>query len=82
MKVVRLLALVAGRLYPQDMPVVLVSVRGRVDPRAIERAVGLSNRKTRIESTNFWLVATVPPRTTCQTHITPKLYLLISLAVY
>ena len=57
MKVVRLSALGTGRLYPQEMPVVLISVRDLVDPRAIERPVGISNRKTRIESTNFWLVA-------------------------
>jgi len=57
MKVVRLLALGTGRLYPQEMPLLLVSVRGRVDPRPIERLVGLSNRKARTESTNSWLVA-------------------------
>jgi len=55
MKVVRLSALGTGRLYSQEMPLVLVSIRGRVEPRAIERPAGLSSRKTRTESTNFWL---------------------------
>ena len=58
----KLSALLNGRYYPLEIPLVLISVRGRVDPTVIVRPERITKLELPmsplgIEPKNFWLVA-------------------------
>jgi len=56
-KVVRLSGLRTGRLYPQEISLVLLAVTGCVDPRAIVRPEGLCQRKMKF--LKGWIIAII-----------------------
>jgi hypothetical protein len=53
MKVVRLSALRTSRFYPQKIPLILIYIRGWVDPRKVVRLEGLNRWKISVTQPEF-----------------------------
>jgi hypothetical protein len=70
MKAARLLALRNGCLYPQEIPMLLISVTGWVDARTIVRPEGLSQWK--ISMTHREWTSNLPARSAVPPPLTPN----------